>query len=177
MVRLLHKLVAGVFLAVIQQSQPYIINSRRQNGIESIIMLSTVYDIIMMCLVDVVLMHDGRIILNNSILSLESLGSLDDPVNAPLLCITTNPFCCETNRSGNWFPPQGAALLDNSSSSMGLYQSWEDDQSIQLNKPSDASLGQLEEGLYHCEVPDRDGIMQVVFAGLYSETRGGKFSH
>ncbi len=115
-------------------------------------------------------MHNGRTFLNNSLIFLESVGDSDD---TSLLCITTNPFCCETNRSGSWFSPQGDALLENSSSSADLYQSWGDDQSIRLSRLSNSSLEELEEGLYRCEIPDRDGITQVIYAGLYSETRGG----
>ena len=123
-------------------------------------------------LADVVLMHNGRVFLNNSLILLESIGNND----TALMCVTTDPFCCETNRSGNWFPPQGATPLGSSSSSVDLYQSWEDDQSIRLNKPGDANLAQLNEGLYRCEVPDRNGVTQVLYAGLYSETRGSKFT-
>lgn len=114
------------------------------------------------------LVHDGRALPNNSLISLESLE------RAPLLCVTTDPFCCETNRSGNWFHPQEGAPLTDSPSAMDLYQSWGDDQSIQLNKPSNASILPMNEGLYRCEVPDRDGVTQVVYAGLYSETGGSK---
>lgn len=116
--------------------------------------------------VDVVLVHEGQLILNNSLLSLESLGEIG------LSCITTLPNCCDTNRSGNWFPPQGASPIEANSSST-LYQSWNNNQSIQLNRPS--GLDSVMDGLYHCEVPDIDDVMHFLYIGIYSSANDGEF--
>ena len=119
-------------------------------------------------LIDVVLVHEGELIPNNSVISLESLG---DSNVTRLLCVTTQPFCCDTNRSGNWFPPsEGSGPLDSSPNSLRLYQSWGDDQSIQLNRPS--GLNSIERGLYRCEVPDMDSIVQNLYIGIYSPDEG-----
>ena len=115
-----------------------------------------------------VLVHEGELIPNNSVISLESLGDS----NARLFCVTTQPFCCDTNRSGNWFPPsEGSEPLDSSPNTLHLYQSWGDNQSIQLNRPS--GVNSTERGLYRCEVPDRDNITQILYVGIYSSADEG----
>jgi len=94
-----------------------------------------------------------------------ALDSLGDEDGSALLCVTTLPYCCDTNRSGNWFPPDSEQPLDTSPNSTLLYQSWGDDQSIQLlSNDSDATVG----GLYSCKVPDKDGVEQTLFVGIYS---------
>lgn len=119
-----------------------------------------------------VLEHEAQLIPNNSIILLLE----NDNVTAigPLLCITTLPSCCDTNRAGNWFPPEGNDPLNNASSnSMGLYQSWTDDQTIELNGLSEEGFS--ESGLYYCEVPDRENNLQTLYVGIYSSADDGEY--
>lgn len=118
------------------------------------------------------MIHDGQLIPNNSIISLESIGDYNDTSTSPLLCVTSLPSCCDTNRSGNWFPPGGGSPLDSDPDSPGLYQDWEDDQSIQLHRPS--AVESAEEGLYFCEVPDENHVMQRLYVGVYSSLSEGE---
>ena len=112
------------------------------------------------------LTQGGQLIANNSIISLVNL------TDNPLLCVTTQPSCCDTNRSGSWFPPGGGNQLEDSpQDSAGLYQRWEDDQSIQLLRQSGAVS--VEEGLYHCIVPDKDGVTQTLYVGISSSDNEG----
>ncbi len=123
--------------------------------------------------IDVVLVHEGQEISNNSIISLESLGNFNTSSTSPLLCVTTHPSCCDTNRSGNWFPPSNTAPLETSLNSSELYQSWGDNQNISLNRPS--GISSTESGLYRCEVPDKDNVVQNLYVGVYSSADEGEY--
>jgi hypothetical protein len=107
-------------------------------------------------------------------MSLESIGDADGDTNTSLLCMTNLPSCCDTNRSGNWFPPNGGSPLDSSRGSSGLYQNWDDNQSIELRRPS--SVVSTEEGLYRCEVPDGDQVIQTLYVGVYTAASGGQYN-
>lgn len=128
-------------------------------------------NITVLLLVEVVLVQDGQLIPNNSLLSLESLGDRNESTSGSLHCVTTNPFCCLTNLSGSWFSPGSNIPLDTEESSLMLSQSWSDNQSIQLNR--NRQVTSAEGGLYRCEVPDKDGVTQTVYAGIYSSANDG----
>lgn len=120
---------------------------------------------------EVIIVHEGQLIPNNSIVALESLGDYNATFANPLLCVTTLPSCCDTNRSGNWFPPSGGGPVDSAPDSPDLYQNWEDNQSIELHRPS--SVVSVEGGLYRCEVPDGDRVVQMLYVGVYTSPNEG----
>lgn len=117
---------------------------------------------------EVMLIHEGQPVPNNSLIS---LGELNDSSNSPLVCITNQPSCCDTNRSGNWISPSGE-FLSNVSDALSLFQRWEDNQTIELHSRSVEMP--IEEGLYHCEVPDKDGVVKRLYIGVYSFLDEGK---
>lgn len=129
-------------------------------------------------LAGVALMREGgAIIPNNSLVALDSLGDFNDTTNTPLLCVTS--FMSDADFEdyvGNWFPPQGntPGPLGVSANSTDLYQSSEDEQSVELNRPS--GVASVESGLYRCEIPDDDGAIQTLYVGVYSSDNDGKFT-
>ena len=116
------------------------------------------------------LSHEGSVLPNNSILSLDSLGD-GNASSRPLLCVTPLQPCCDTNRSGNWF--LGDDPLEDFNNSTDLYQSWGDDQTVQLNRGSAADF--MEGGLYHCEVPDADNVTRTLYVGVYLSADEGEY--
>ena len=121
-------------------------------------------------------MRDGDFILNNSLISLDSLGSFSGSANTPLLCVTSfvsGPEC-SGNCTGNWFPSRGNAPLGKLANSTDLYQSIVDSKSVGLNRPSE--VASVESGLYRCEIPDDDGVTQTLYVGVYSTDNDGKFT-
>ena len=115
-----------------------------------------------------ILLIQDAVIPNNSLLALDRL------VNDPLHCITDLSPCCDTNRSGNWFPPEGTDPVSTFANSTELYQSWGDDQSIRLH--SSNQTDPMGSGLYSCEVPDSNGDMQILYVGVYSNITAGKLA-
>ena len=115
------------------------------------------------------LIHEGSVLPNNSVLFLDSLGNGSANSSSPLRCVTPLQPCCDTNRSGSWF--YDVNPLDEFENSTELYQSWGDDQSIELNRGDGAST--IEGGLYHCEVPDADNVTQILYIGIYSSDNEG----
>ena len=100
------------------------------------------------------LMHNGQMISNNTLLSLNDLGNS----STPLSCVTNQLLCCDSS-SGGWFSPGGNIMDDGSENSTELYQSFEN-QKIQLLRPS---------GLYWCEIPDQNNVTQTFYVGIYSD--------
>ena len=125
--------------------------------------------------VDVVLVHEGSLISNNSLFSLDSLGDINATSSAPLLCITPLEPCCDTNRMGNWFSPESGdtPLGTSGTNATELFQSWGDDQSVQLNRGS--GVATIESGLYRCEVPDSDNNTQTLYVGVYASADEGEY--
>lgn len=114
-------------------------------------------------------MHEGSLISNNSLLLLDSLGD-GNTTDTPLHCYTPLSPCCNTSRHGTWVAPgAGNTPLSDSQDSTGLYQSWGDNQIIRLHR---SIAMDSAEGLYHCEVPDRDGVTQRLYVGIYNTTAG-----
>ena len=129
--------------------------------------------VLVVCVGDVLsLALGGQLISNNTVLSLDSLGDANGNTSFPLFCITNEPSCCNISQAGNWFPPSGDIPVDDSDNSTGLYQSWSDDQSVQLLRPAGADV--VESGLYRCQIPDRENNTQVFFVGIYSNETGGE---
>ena len=124
------------------------------------------------------LVHEGSLVPNNSILYLEDIET------SPLHCITTLQNCCDTNRLGNWFPPssqegggaeeEGEGPLGSSASGdlTELFQSWGDDRSVQLNGRNGSDI---DGGLYRCEIPDADSITQTFYVGVYQSAAQSEY--
>lgn len=109
------------------------------------------------------LVHEGQLIQNNSLISLEAFTN-------SLYCITNNPMCCDTS-SGNWFPPRDDDPVSTSPNSTTFYHFWRNNQSIELSILND-SAGIVDDGLYRCEILDKENVTQTLYVGIYSSTEG-----
>ena len=98
---------------------------------------------------------------NNSVINIADIG---EGKNA-LLCKTNNEFCCgiPQNRAGQFYYPDGRMVAIK-----GAGQSFYRDrqsQQIRLNRRQ----GTFQPtGLYHCEVPNANGVYQKLFFSLSS---------
>ena len=96
---------------------------------------------------------------NNSIIS---IGSIGEGENA-LLCKTDNSKCCRSRRNqiGEFYYPNGVRV-PNVRAGQGFFRN-RGNQVIRLNRRP-GILYPI--GLYHCEIPDNNGVTQNIFAYL-----------
>ena len=107
---------------------------------------------------------------NNSGLMISNIGVAYGPDNDEnaLTCVTDKPDCCRSpNRFGEWYFPNGSAVR---------IEYYEDDfyrnrghQTVRLNRRNKAVY---PTGIYHCELPDKNGIKRTLYVELYRETSG-----
>ena len=84
------------------------------------------------------------------------------------MCVTDNPNCCRyPDRFGEWYFPNGSAVR---------IERYGDDfyrdrgrRTVRLNRRNNAVY---PTGIYHCELPDRNGINRTLYVELYRETSG-----
>ncbi len=113
----------------------------------------------------------GRLYSNNSVVFIEDIG--DDVRNNTALfqgnalnCITDKTPCCESqgNVSGHWFFPNGSIVSTDSSNEVFISRG--DNPAVKLKYQG----GVFEPGIYRCQVPDQQNVMQNVYVGIYSNT-------
>ncbi len=106
---------------------------------------------------------------NNSVVFIEDIvsedinGTLD---SNSLICITDKTPCCasQANVTGYWFFPNDTIVSSNSS--LGMFTTKRDDQTIKLNYGGREFIS----GVYRCQVPDRQNVLQSVYVGIYSNS-------
>ena len=113
---------------------------------------------------------NGQSIANNSIVLLQNIGEGDA---GALLCITNSLACCTgTGRAGEWFYPDrrmvpvmgnGEPYYRNRGTSL-----------IRLNRRSNQGLSVLYTGVYCCQIPDQNNMIQTMCVGVYLTESGGE---
>ena len=103
-------------------------------------------------------------------MTLEDIGEGGDA----LLCLTDNTMCCARDQSpgrgilGDWYYPNGTEV--------GNYyvghEMWEfyrnrGQSVVRLNRRRGGVAG-----IYHCEIPDANGVTQDIYVGLYTNDKG-----
>ena len=102
-------------------------------------------------------------------MTLEDIGEGDDA----LLCVTDLPACCRyyytgycwASVLGNWFFPNGTRVQ-----SSGVR--WD------FHRTSGWMVKRLQrrrggvDGIYHCVIPDKAGVNQNIYIGVYSANTG-----
>jgi hypothetical protein len=137
-------------------------------------------------LVGVSLQLQGQTIPNNSLVNLADIlyqvgNSADlDPTNdnglQTLMCITDLEDCCETPVRGNWYYPNGNVVGYNPESSH-VFQSNRGQYENRRLSGSPTTYGSVriwyryippaaERGLFHCELPDANGVNQTLFVNI-----------
>ena len=101
---------------------------------------------------------NGKVYNNNSFVSINDIGEGDHA----LLCKTDKVECCgNPNRFGEFFYP-GGSRVPIKKSNQGFYRN-RDKQQIRLNR----RIGIVSPtGVYRCEIPDSNNVMQKVFINI-----------
>ena len=104
-------------------------------------------------------------------MTLEDIGEGD----AALTCVTDQPFCCRRPYTGtgycrsvslgNWYFPNGTRVVS-SSNQWDFHRTtgW-------MTKYLHRRRGGME-GIYHCLIPDKAGVNQNIYIGVYSANTG-----
>ena len=101
----------------------------------------------------------GKEYANNSVIIIGTIGEGDDA----LLCKTNKEECCsdKPNRFGEFYYPDSTMVAINKARE-GFYRN-RGDQLVRLNRrPGTLS----PTGVYKCELPDSNGVMQKIYANL-----------
>ena len=116
----------------------------------------------------------GATLSNNSLVTLDDIGEGDDA----LRCMTDNTSCCRPpytrnlsqSALGNWFFPNGSRVP--SSVSHWDFHRTRGDMMVLLHK----RRGGVD-GVFHCVVPDKEGIEQTTYIGVYTSGTGEWYMH
>ena len=120
---------------------------------------------------DVWLSFRGNPIANNSVVLISDIG---DDMDSRILCITSNPDCCtrSTNRLGFWYFPSGREVSGRGSGE-DIYRTRSAKlATVMLGRRNLSASGPT--GLYHCVIPDRSGVDQTLFVGIYSSSENSE---
>ena len=111
------------------------------------------------CVVGVYFELNGKIFTNNSVVDINDIGEGDEA----LLCKTDKPNCCGTlpNRFGEFYYPNGGRVPIRNRGE-GFFRDRRD-QRIRLNRRSGILF---PTGVYHCEIPDSNDVMQKIFVNI-----------
>ena len=123
-------------------------------------------------LVPVALVLHGTVIPNHGLVLLEDIGDSD----AALFCMTDNTMCCGRGQSpgrgilGNWYYPNGTVVpnqvINNQSLQWDFYRN-RGQSVVRMNR----RRGGVN-GIYHCEIPDQNGVSQSLYVGVYTRNTG-----
>lgn len=81
----------------------------------------------------------------------------------------------QANGIGQWFAPNGAEITQSSGGSLtvarggGSFPSY-----VGLQLKTGRSFSMLDEGVYTCVIPDKNGVQQTLYVGLYNQGYFGK---
>ena len=134
-------------------------------------------------LVGVSLQLLGQTIPNNSLVNLADLlyrlHHSPEPMNdnglQTLMCVTDREDCCETPALGNWYYPNGSIVGYNRESSHVFQSNRGQHETINGNQTIIYGSVRIwhrytppatERGLFHCELPDANGINHSLYANI-----------
>ena len=119
---------------------------------------------------------NGQPIANNSIVLLQSIGEGD---TGALLCITNSTACCTASlgRFGEWFYPDGrrVPIMDPAppATAEPFYRN-RDTSLIRLNRRPNQGLSVMYTGVYCCQIPDQNNVIQTMCVGAYLTESAGE---
>ena len=101
---------------------------------------------------------DGGIIPNNSYVAISAIGSTD---STALICYTNRPppVYGNDNSAGNWFAPDGTRVYQK-----GFRRNRDP---MQLRLIRDISTDPPQEGIYWCDIEDKNLVQHQLYVGLY----------
>ena len=101
---------------------------------------------------------------NNSVVTSTDIGT----GSAALLCTTTYRPCCNAaNPETQWYFPNGTQVPNNPALP---YQRTRrrDLGAVILNR----NYGTTTTGMFHCDIPDDNGVLRSLYVGIYDSTTG-----
>ena len=117
---------------------------------------------------------NGQLIANNSIVLLQSIGEGDA---GALLCTTNRIACCTgSNRVGEWFYPDGrmVPIMTPAVDAPEPYCRNRGDMLIRLNRRPNQGLSEMYSGVYCCQIPDQNNVIQTMCVRAYLTESGGE---
>ena len=104
---------------------------------------------------------------NNSVVNIMDIGT----GSAALHCTTTYVPCCFTYQLTHWYFPNGSQVQR--SESLPYYRN----RTYSSFSPSGAVLlhrnpGATTTGIFHCDIPDANGVLWSLYVGIYTATTG-----
>ena len=139
-------------------------------GGSAVIKLHTILSVLGMSL-------NGQPIANNSIVLLQSVGEGDA---GALLCTTDSTACCTASlgRAGEWFYPDGrmVPIMDPAppATAEPFYRN-RGTSLIRLNRRPNQGLSVMYTGVYCCQIPDQNNVIQTLCVRAYLNESGGEF--
>ena len=104
----------------------------------------------------------GQPITNNSVVLLQNIGEGDA---GALLCTTDRTACCAgDNKAGEWFYPDGrkVPIMNPAPAAPEPYYRNRGISLIRLNRRPNQGLSVMYTGVYCCEIPDQNDVMQTM---------------
>ena len=119
---------------------------------------------------------NGQAIANNSIVLLRNIGEGD---GGALLCTTDRTACCTgaLGRAGEWFYPDGrrVPIMDPPPPATAEpYYRNRGTSLIRLNRRINQGLSDMYTGVYCCEIPDQNNVIQTLCVGAYLTESAGE---
>ena len=114
-------------------------------------------------------------IANNSIVVLRNIGEGD---TGALLCTTNRTACCTgAGRAGEWFYPDGRMVPINVPAPPATAEPYYRNRGtslIRLNRRPSEGLSVMYTGVYCCQIPDQNNVMQTLCVGAYLTESAGE---
>ena len=106
-----------------------------------------------------------RVLTNNSYIN---RGDIGVGVNNSLRCVTDYSDCCASAGSdvGNWFARNGSEVHQGAGGDTNLYVT-RGEGVVYLNRNKGGAIG-----MWRCDIPDSDGMMQSIYIYLGTPTTG-----
>ena len=112
-------------------------------------------------IIELVLFHNSSFYPNNSVININEIGK----GTLALFCYTNKLNCCnELEMSGEWYFLNGSAVEDSGT----MYRN-RGSSVVCLNQKNTSSA---PTGIFHCEIPLKDGTNQSLYTGIYPISRG-----
>ena len=107
----------------------------------------------------------GHLYDNNSIVNIEEIGE----GSSALLCLTDNIQCCwpPWRKWSHWYFPNGS-YVGHYGAFDSLYRN-RGPSVVHLHRRNNATM---PNGVFHCTIPDINGIYQNIYVGIYSLENG-----
>ena len=117
------------------------------------------------CATGITLTLNGAHYTNNSVVNITDIGT----DSAALICTTTYIGCCLSTDGSHWYFPDGSQVQRTGTTYYRTRTiSNAGGGTVRLNRNPEATTT----GLFHCDIPARNGGLQSIYVGIYTATTG-----